>query len=71
MVKILEIAPEIEATLRQGECPKCGFVNNIEVAEIHHYADSGVMNGVPYQVVEVKTISCQNCGQKYTRKSYI
>jgi predicted Zn-ribbon and HTH transcriptional regulator len=70
MENTLEIEPEIDITLKPHQCPKCGFVNNVEVVEIKRYADSGVMHGKPYQVVEVITTVCQSCGTQYATKNY-
>jgi ribosomal protein L32 len=70
MEKTLEVEPEIEAILNSHQCPKCGFINNIEVTETHFHAESGVMNGKTYQVVEEITVICQNCGSQYLKKNY-
>ncbi|MDR2704309.1 MAG: hypothetical protein LBC02_00880 [Planctomycetaceae bacterium] len=66
----LDVAPEIEATLKPEQCPKCGFVNNVRVTKTHFYAEDGVMNGVSYQLVEAITIVCQECGTQYIQKKY-
>ncbi|MDR0337071.1 MAG: hypothetical protein LBI18_08275 [Planctomycetaceae bacterium] len=69
--RVLEIDPEIEATLQPQECPVCGFENNVIVSETHRYAADGVMNGVRYQVVEVTTTVCQQCGTAFLSKKYL
>jgi hypothetical protein len=70
---VLEIDPEIEATLQPHQCPQCGYVNSLNAdysPEIRRNAESGVMNGKPYQIVEVITTVCQQCGTCYTIKNY-
>ncbi|MDR1140135.1 MAG: hypothetical protein LBL62_00480 [Planctomycetaceae bacterium] len=71
MENTLEIEPEIEATLQPRECPKCGFLNNVVVSKTRFYADSGVVNGKPYQVVKEITTVCMECGTQYIRKEYL
>jgi hypothetical protein len=72
-MKTLEIDQEIEATLDPCQCPVCGNVNNLnaEYSDVYRITENGVMNGKPYQIVEIVTTVCQQCGTPYKLKNYV
>ncbi|MDR3199306.1 MAG: hypothetical protein LBU34_15670 [Planctomycetaceae bacterium] len=72
-MKILESIHEIEAILDPHQCPNCKHINglNAEYSDCFRLVECGVMNGKPYQVVEVVTTTCQKCGTTYNIKNYV
>jgi hypothetical protein len=72
-MQTLEINQEVEAVLEPHQCPVCHYVNglNAEYSESHRCAETGVMNGKPYQVVETITTACQQCGTIYNIRNYL
>jgi ribosomal protein S27AE len=69
----LDPAPEIEATRRLRQCPRCRHVSSEKAVVFgtpNRYAVRGLWNGVEYSVVETSRIMCEKCGQIHFIKKY-
>jgi hypothetical protein len=70
----LDPEPEVEATLRRNQCPRCKHVSSDKAIRfgnpVRNHID-GVFDGKPYQVIETQRIMCENCKQIHCVKKYI
>jgi hypothetical protein len=71
---VLDPEPEMEATLRLRQCPRCRHVsseNAVMFGTPNRYAFRGLWNGIEYSVVETRRVMCEKCSQIHFIKKYL